>query len=343
MRWHSAPVADAEIIGLAFSGVSGVVSAVGVGYQVIDIRQRSKKDSAAAMAAPIPPQATPPAYPGPAPSSAYASPAYPGASPPPGQPAHPGSPAYPGSPSYPGSPVAPYPMSPPGHPAPPAYPMSPPAAHPGAPAGYPGTPAAYPASPAHPAPPGSYAPPGYPPAGGPPPATAGVYRASAPVRPPLPSTLHQAQLLLVVMTALMVPLAIAMGFAASDPAYSDDPLSDQSSLLGATILAAVILTIPFAVLPPILSRRLARGRAGARTAALVLLPLLVLACGCGGGIGSFGEVGDGTVTGTGAASTVAFGVLSLAIGVVAAGVFALVIRPQSTAYFTAVAHSQPGR
>src|SRR5690242_886616 len=61
--WHSAPVADSETVSLALTGVFGVVSSLGVLYQIIDIRQRSRASTAEAVAAPgmwTPPAGGPP-------------------------------------------------------------------------------------------------------------------------------------------------------------------------------------------------------------------------------------------------------------------------------------------
>ena len=110
-------MADSDTVSLALTGVFGVVSSLGVLYQIIDIRQRSRASTAGAGAVPVgpavpPPVAGPVGWPPPEPPTTHLAPYS-------GPPVSPTYPAYP----PPGSYTVPVPT--PYYPAPTAPPPGP--------------------------------------------------------------------------------------------------------------------------------------------------------------------------------------------------------------------------
>jgi hypothetical protein len=322
---------------LALSAGFGLVSSLGVIYQIKDIRNKAGKPEqtpvaigAVGPAVPVPGPMPGPTY-GPPPGTApvqypVASPG-PAVYPPPGYPAGPpGSPVepptnliHPGSPSGPGSVPAPG--------SAPPYPMSPPAG----PSAFGSPPPAYPPS-AYTVPPGVAAPP---PMGG---------AMLAGGQPPIPRSIARVRLLLLALTILMIPnVALWMYSSILSGAYTSEEFNDPMTYVG-IVGAMIILVVPLATIPTVLSWQIGRGRNWARIVATVFFAMVGPFCSCFGLFLPFSSVAsaEGSVS-TSPVMDAALGVFSLALGVISILVVVNVFLPPSNQFFRAMAQWRTAR
>jgi hypothetical protein len=340
-------VADSETVSLALTGVFGVVSSLGVLYQVIDIRQRSRASTAEAVAGPgmwTPPSGGPPVSGSPVsghpvsghpvsghpvsghPVSGHPVPVSPVAMPPGAIPPV----ALPPGAMPPGA-LAPGAMAPGAVPPVGAPPTAIPAGagpvgwHPTEPpttriAPYPGSPVPppYPLQPASGAP--AYPPPVPPPGSytvpSPPPYYPPPGRLFGP--PPIPPSVVRARICLLLLS-LLAAVTVALVIYVSQVEVASDPGSETS--LGMTVVAAAILILivatPLSLAPMVMSLLIGRGQNWARVTSIVILFFQALFCSCFGAFIPFSPAYSGSnATGERAVvGDVALGVTGILIGV----------------------------
>jgi hypothetical protein len=314
-------VADSDTVSLALTGVFGLVSSVGVLYQVLDIRQRSRASNAEAApagaviqpVAPFPP-AAPAGWPAPEPPTTRIAP-------------YSGPPSPPVSPPYqPVPPLPPYqPVPPPSHPL--GRPPAPPAPFPGP---QPGPAVQYPPLTSFTVPPQAAAPPYY---VGPPPGR--VFG-----QPRIPRAILRARLLLLVLS-VFTALSVALVFYASqveiaDPSAQDLPVVEN--VLFGTI-AVLIVATPLSLIPTTLSILIGRGQNWARITAVVILFTQALFCSCFGAFIPFLPAGTGP-NDTGEKAVVGdaiLGLLGVLIGVASVAAAIFLLSKEAGGYFRAMA------
>jgi membrane protease YdiL (CAAX protease family) len=149
--------------------------------------------------------------------------------------------------------------------------------------------------------------------------------------PAMPGIVVRVRVLLLLLTVLLIPAVIAFSYLiAEDPALSDSDPESQMSFLGYTI-AYIVLSIPLAALPPILSRSIGRGRSWARITAIVVLMLQGLFCSCFG-LGAPLQITDGQDPALSTAY-VFVGVVSFFFAVISIAVAIMLLMPKSNAFF----------
>jgi hypothetical protein len=286
-------VADSETVSLALTGVFGVVSSLGVLYQIVDIRQRSKASTADAAAAPG--MWTPPSG-GPVSGSPVGMP--PVAVPPVALPPVALPPVPPASPVgwHPTEPpttrIAPYPSPP----VPPPYPLHPASGAPSYPQPAP--------------PPGSYTVPAQPPYY-PPPA-----RLYGP--PPIPRSVVRARICLLVLS-LLAAVTVALVIYVSQVEVASEPGSETSypmTVVAAAVLILIVAT-PLSLVPMVMSLLIGRGQNWARVTSIVILFMQALFCSCFGAFIPFSPAYSGSnATGERAVvGDITLGVTGILIGV----------------------------
>ena len=314
-----ARVADGDI-SVALSGVFGVVSSLGVIYQIIDMRQRSRSERGRADAPqpmpvhqPVPQQ---PAPQQPAPQQPWPAPAYP-------PPATPVAYSPPVPPSAYAAPMPPS-VEPPTVIAPSGYaqPMYPPQSAPPVPqSAPPQSPAAWPA-PYQPTPPrDSFQVPPYA-------ARGGMYG-----RPATPRSVVRIRLLLLFYTLLLIPNVTLWMYYSNELATEENALSltDPTQLVAGLVVIA-IFSIPLGAAVSVLSALIGGGRNWARITTFVLMSPLTLLCGCLS-IGVPATMRQDAEQGVPVAANLSIAVLTLAMAVISAIAMVMLLLPSTNAYF----------
>jgi hypothetical protein len=157
--------------------------------------------------------------------------------------------------------------------------------------------------------------------------------------PPLaygpPRIVVRVRLLLLVLTALAIPNAGVWVFAAVARDETADSLRDPVTWI-ALVIAFLILSVPFAVVPTVLSVFIGRGRSVARVTAVVLLTSQGL---CRGLIGAAFPAGVAVGAESGSGSTtldLTLGGSLLVVALISVIAAIMLVLPSSNAYFRAM-------
>jgi hypothetical protein len=143
------------------------------------------------------------------------------------------------------------------------------------------------------------------------------------------------RLLLLVLTVLAIPNAGLWIFAAVARDETPDSLRDPVTWI-ALVIAFLILSMPFAVVPTVLSVFIGRGRSVARVTAVVLLTSQGLCCGLIGaafpaGVAVGAESGSGSTT-----LDLILGGSLLVVALISVIAAIMLVLPSSNAYFRAM-------
>ena len=207
-----------------------------------------------------------------------------------------------------------------------------------------------PTSPAHP----GYPPPPYPmsPAAGPYGAAPPAYPQSAYTVPPgvtmvaqprPPKSIARVRLTLLAITILMIPnVALWMYSSILGGAYTNEEFNDPMTYVG-IVGAMIIIVVPLATIPTVLSWQIGRGRNWARIVTTVLFVMVGPFCSCFGvflpfsSLGSEGSVSSSPLMDTG------LGIFSLALGVAAVVVVVNLFLPTANRFFRDMAQWRAAR
>ena len=152
--------------------------------------------------------------------------------------------------------------------------------------------------------------------------------------PAMPRILRRGQVLLLLLTVLMFSNAVLFAIAMSaDPVVRDDGTVSDTPFVVNAIGILIILT-PLAIVPTVLSRLIGRGRNWARIAATVVLLIQGVLCSCFG-LGPFALIADAP-NASGVVAYIGLGLMTLAYGLISLWVSVLLLRPNSLAYFRAI-------
>ena len=158
----------------------------------------------------------------------------------------------------------------------------------------------------------------------------------APPPPPAPPRIVLVvRILLLALTVLAVPNAGLWIFAAVVRDETPDSLRDPVTWI-ALVIAFLILSVPFAVVPTVLSAFIGRGRSVARVTAVVLLTSQGLCCGLIGAAFPAG-VAVGAEPGSGSATLdLILGGSLLMVALISVIAAIMLVLPSSNAYFRAM-------
>jgi hypothetical protein len=148
----------------------------------------------------------------------------------------------------------------------------------------------------------------------------------------VPRAITQVRVLLLILTVLAIPTSALWVSAAV--AGSSDSLSDPFTW-AAAVVVFLVLSIPLAVAPTVLSVYIGRGRAWARGTAIAVLAPQGLCCtvyGLAFPIGVAVDVAKGTTSGV---LNVSLGLSLAVLGIVALAAVVILLMPSTSDYFRA--------